>query len=524
MSLAVATASHLTRPQIARPAPVSPDSFWGQVGAFGGSFGLHGLLAALLFLGALQDPFSRGGGGSGSASGGGGPTGLEVVFAAPPGGGAAEATDGQARESATLASAALDPVGTLEVQTPDPLAAPTFADLPEPVLETASSSFEVPPPARRTAPAPEPAPTLLAAPPEPQLPQETLVEPLERRPTSSPSVEPPRTEDVPLAPPEDSPQADLLATLPEPARPQVAPLEPLDFAPPETMTVEPEEPAALQDAADRPVVRTALPDTPPAIDPPTEPLDLIRPADPLVPAPISLDPVVQQIARLDPMPPDSDPAAPDEIPPEVAKLAVPLPKPQRDPKLEQPQQPVAKRRAEETAKPALKAALAERPAASEPQRQTVAATPTMNPAEAAAPTDGTTGSNLAALGSGGASPGAAGTPGSGGQDSGRSTGRSAGSSGGDSVESYAGKLAALLNRHKRYPHSSRRRGEEGVVTLRFTVDPYGRVVEKRILRSSGHRRLDAEVIALLERASPLPHPPSGGARLSLAVPIVFSLR
>ncbi len=114
----------------------------------------------------------------------------------------------------------------------------------------------------------------------------------------------------------------------------------------------------------------------------------------------------------------------------------------------------------------------------------------------------------------------AGRAGAGGQGP---SGAGAGPSGSE-MNSYASQLAAWLERHKRYPRSSRRRGEQGVVTLQFTLDTEGHVVKRRILRSSGHERLDREVLALLERASPMPRPPGNAPRFSLAVPIVFSLR
>ncbi len=113
-----------------------------------------------------------------------------------------------------------------------------------------------------------------------------------------------------------------------------------------------------------------------------------------------------------------------------------------------------------------------------------------------------------------------GRPGAGGQGS---AGAGAGPSGAE-LNTYAGQLAAWLERHKRYPRSARRRGEQGTVTLRFTLDANGRVLSRRIVRSSGHQRLDREVLALLDRASPMPRPPGNATKFSLAVPIVFSLR
>ncbi|GGO84819.1 hypothetical protein GCM10011348_31920 [Marinobacterium nitratireducens] len=90
---------------------------------------------------------------------------------------------------------------------------------------------------------------------------------------------------------------------------------------------------------------------------------------------------------------------------------------------------------------------------------------------------------------------------------------------------YYAALAAHLARHKRYPAASRRRGEEGVVRLFFEIDRNGAVLHYRITGSSGHERLDAAVLKMLESAAPLPAfpPDMGQARLSVNVPIAFAI-
>lgn len=83
-----------------------------------------------------------------------------------------------------------------------------------------------------------------------------------------------------------------------------------------------------------------------------------------------------------------------------------------------------------------------------------------------------------------------------------------------------------LNRHKRYPRGARSRGEEGTVQLSFAIDASGRVLSAKVARSSGYPELDAEVLAMVRRASPLPAPPEeiAEARMRLSVPVNFSLR
>ena len=92
--------------------------------------------------------------------------------------------------------------------------------------------------------------------------------------------------------------------------------------------------------------------------------------------------------------------------------------------------------------------------------------------------------------------------------------------------SWETSLVKHLQRFKRYPAQAQARGEEGVVLLSFTIDRTGHVLDRHIARSSGHSELDAEVIAMIERAQPLPpFPPAMTEdKLDLTVPIRFSLR
>jgi periplasmic protein TonB len=87
-------------------------------------------------------------------------------------------------------------------------------------------------------------------------------------------------------------------------------------------------------------------------------------------------------------------------------------------------------------------------------------------------------------------------------------------------------LVRHLQQYKRYPTGAQSRGEQGVVELSFTVDRNGRVLDREIARSSGHRELDNEVMSMIERAQPLPPFPASmpQAKLDLTVPIRFSLR
>ena len=94
------------------------------------------------------------------------------------------------------------------------------------------------------------------------------------------------------------------------------------------------------------------------------------------------------------------------------------------------------------------------------------------------------------------------------------------------LQTWVGEIAAFLERKKRYPPAARARGEHGIAQVFFSLDRSGRVLSSRITRSSGVATLDAEALALLQRAQPFPAPPAelASPQLNLAVPIHFNLK
>src|SRR4029079_302208 len=90
----------------------------------------------------------------------------------------------------------------------------------------------------------------------------------------------------------------------------------------------------------------------------------------------------------------------------------------------------------------------------------------------------------------------------------------------------AGLVMAGRQQNKRYPSAAEARREQGVVTLHFSVDRNGKVLTRSIARSSGHPALDQEVLALVQRAQPLPPFPAAMPQsvVHLTVPIRFSVR
>jgi protein TonB len=92
--------------------------------------------------------------------------------------------------------------------------------------------------------------------------------------------------------------------------------------------------------------------------------------------------------------------------------------------------------------------------------------------------------------------------------------------------SWQAQLVGWLERYKRYPRLAQEQRQEGTVYLRFAIDRQGHVLSSQIERGSGHALLDEEVLALVQRAQPLPAPPPEipGTRIELTVPIQFTLR
>jgi protein TonB len=85
-------------------------------------------------------------------------------------------------------------------------------------------------------------------------------------------------------------------------------------------------------------------------------------------------------------------------------------------------------------------------------------------------------------------------------------------------------LAAWLAAHKTYPEVARRRGEQGSVALRFSVERSGRVADVTVERGSGSAVLDAAAEAMLRNAT-VPAFPAAMAqdRISVTVQIRFRL-
>jgi protein TonB len=94
----------------------------------------------------------------------------------------------------------------------------------------------------------------------------------------------------------------------------------------------------------------------------------------------------------------------------------------------------------------------------------------------------------------------------------------------DLTPNYSAMISAWLEAHKRYPDSARERGEEGGVKLRFRVDRFGRVLDYRLLESTGYADLDAGIDQMM-RGAQLPPFPEGmtQSQIEVSVKLRFKL-
>ena len=87
-------------------------------------------------------------------------------------------------------------------------------------------------------------------------------------------------------------------------------------------------------------------------------------------------------------------------------------------------------------------------------------------------------------------------------------------------------IVVHLNRFKRFPADAAITVTKGEVVVQFAIERSGRVLSSSVVQSSGSAVLDAEAIAMLQRAAPLPRPSPDvlGESFTLTVPVVFRQR
>lgn len=96
----------------------------------------------------------------------------------------------------------------------------------------------------------------------------------------------------------------------------------------------------------------------------------------------------------------------------------------------------------------------------------------------------------------------------------------------EAKRNWMGLVMAYLERHKRYPRQAQSLRQEGTVSLRFSIDRKGDILNARLEKGSDYSVLDNEGLAMLKRAGRVPPPPSEvkGDVIELVVPVRFFLR
>ncbi|MEW9854630.1 TonB family protein [Novosphingobium sp. M1R2S20] len=94
----------------------------------------------------------------------------------------------------------------------------------------------------------------------------------------------------------------------------------------------------------------------------------------------------------------------------------------------------------------------------------------------------------------------------------------------DAKPNWEGQLLAHLERFRRYPARARAARQQGVATIRFTMNRAGIVLSSAVVRSSGVSALDTAALDTLKRAQPLPAIPADRPdTVELTIPVEYFL-
>lgn len=96
---------------------------------------------------------------------------------------------------------------------------------------------------------------------------------------------------------------------------------------------------------------------------------------------------------------------------------------------------------------------------------------------------------------------------------------------GQVLAGYGRSVAGAVAVHQRYPKLAQMRQWQGTAMLQLEFAADGRLVETRVLSSSGHDVLDRQALDMVRAAQPLPPlPPAlAGRALTVNVPVIFRL-
>jgi TonB family protein len=92
------------------------------------------------------------------------------------------------------------------------------------------------------------------------------------------------------------------------------------------------------------------------------------------------------------------------------------------------------------------------------------------------------------------------------------------------VVAWQKELVAHLDKHKRYPSERQQKAAE--ISVRFTIDRLGHVLDMSVEKSSGDPVFDQAALAMVKRSDPVPSPPAliADEGLSFTVPVIFRVK
>jgi protein TonB len=88
--------------------------------------------------------------------------------------------------------------------------------------------------------------------------------------------------------------------------------------------------------------------------------------------------------------------------------------------------------------------------------------------------------------------------------------------GGDPIAAYVTLVRQRIDAHKRYPAMARRRGLEGVVTVRIRIADDGSV-ERTVTLGEVPRLFEKTALEAVQKAAPFPPPPARFGELEVAI-------
>jgi protein TonB len=89
---------------------------------------------------------------------------------------------------------------------------------------------------------------------------------------------------------------------------------------------------------------------------------------------------------------------------------------------------------------------------------------------------------------------------------------------------YLGKVRRLIQRHKHYPRTARRRKQQGAVFVRFTILRDGTIRDIRLKRRSDYSALNKAAVRIFRRIGSFPPVPEGvPAPMTITVPVRYKI-